>query len=57
LRSKLKGHGKKKSEDGDEGDPNHQTLLSTVILNRIDPESDWILFFDIPPNDPYIVTK
>ena len=33
------------------------TLLSTIILNWTDPESDWILFFDIPPNDPYIGTK
>jgi len=57
LSSKLKGKGKEKSEDGDEGDPSHQTLLSTVILNWTDPEFDRILFSDIPPNDPYIGTK
>jgi len=57
LSIKLKGKGKEKSEDGDEGDSDYQTLLSTVILNWTDPESDWILFFDIPPNDPYIGTK
>jgi hypothetical protein len=57
LGNKLKGKGKEKSEDDDESDTNHQTLLSTIILNWIDPESNWILFSNIPPNDPYIGTK
>jgi len=55
--NKLKGKGKEKSEDSDESEPNHQTLLSTIILNWTVPESDWILFSDIPPNDSYIGTK
>ena len=55
--NKLKGKGMEKSEDDDESDPNHQTLLSTIILNWIDPESDWIVFSDIPPNDSYIGKK
>jgi hypothetical protein len=42
---------------GDESDYDHQTFLSTIILNWTDPESDWILFFDILPNDSYIGTK
>ena len=29
----LKGKGTEKSEDADESDPDHQTLLSTIILN------------------------
>ena len=57
LSNKLKGKGKEKIEDSDEGDHDHQTLLSTVILNWTDPKLDWILFSDIPPNDPYIGTK
>jgi hypothetical protein len=57
LSSKLKGKGKEKSEDDDESDLDHQTLLSTIILNWNDPESDRILISDIPPNDPYIGTK
>ena len=55
--NKLKEKGKEKSEDDDESDPPHQTLLSTIILIWTDPESDWILFSNIPPNDPYIGTK
>jgi hypothetical protein len=50
--NKLKGKGKAKGEDDDESDFDHQTLLSTVILNWTDHESDGILFCDIPPNDP-----
>ena len=53
LSGKLKG----KIKDGDEGDHDPQTLLSTVILNWTDLELDWILFSNIPPNDPYIGTK
>jgi hypothetical protein len=57
LSSKLKGKGKEKNEDGDEGDLDHHTLVSTVILNWTYPESDWILFSDMYPTDPYIGTK
>jgi len=38
--NKLKGKGKEKSEDDDAVDLDHQTLLSTFILNWIDHESD-----------------
>ena len=38
--NKLEERGKKKIEDGDESDLDHQTLLSTIILNWTDPESD-----------------
>ena len=55
--NKLKGKGEEKSEDDDESDLDHHTLLSTIILNLFDPESDWILFSYISPNDPYIGTK
>ena len=55
--NKLEGNGKEKIEDGEESDPDHQTLLSTIILNWSDPETYWILFSDIPPNDLYIGTK
>jgi hypothetical protein len=57
LTNKLEGRGKIFFEDGDEKDSDYQTRLSTIILNWSDPESDWILFFDIPPNDSYIGTK
>jgi hypothetical protein len=55
--NKLKGQGKEKSEDDDESDTDHKTLLITIILNWTDPGSVWILFSDIPPNDQYIGTK
>jgi hypothetical protein len=55
--NKLEGKGKEKIENGEEIDPDHQTLLSTIILNWSDPKTYWILFFDTPPNDLYIGTK
>ena len=33
-------------------EPEHQTVLSTVVLNWTDPEVDWILFSDFSPTDP-----
>jgi hypothetical protein len=57
LSSKLEGRCKNKIEEGDESDSDHQTLLSTIILNWTDPKSDWILFSNIPPNDSCIGTK
>jgi hypothetical protein len=38
--NKLKGKVKDKSENDDESDLDHQTLLITIILNRSDPKSD-----------------
>jgi hypothetical protein len=38
-------------------EPEHQTILSIVILNWSDLEVDWISFSDISPKDPYIGTK
>ncbi len=48
---------KGKNEETTEMDPDHQTLLSTVVLNWKDPEVDWISFSDISPTNPYIGTK
>jgi len=31
--NKLKGKGKEKGEDNDDNDPDHPTLLNTIILN------------------------
>ncbi len=52
-KSKTKGN----NEETTKMDPDHQTLLSTVVLNWTDPEVDWISFSDISPTDPYIGTK
>ena len=49
--NQKKGKGKEKGEDDDDSNPDHQTLLSIVILNWTDLGSDWILFSDISPND------
>jgi len=57
VSNKLKGKDKEKNEDDDESDHDYHTFLCTIILRWTDPESNWILLSDIPPNDPYIGTK
>jgi hypothetical protein len=53
--SKSKDKGKMKAEDTSSYD--HQIKLSTIVLNWTDLESDWIIFSDIPLDDPCIGTK
>jgi hypothetical protein len=55
--SKSNDKGKAKAEDTRSDDYDHQTKLSTILLNWTDPKSDWILFFDIPLDDPCICRK
>ena len=47
-KSKTKG----KNDETSEMDSDHQTLLSTVVLNWTEPEVDWISFSNISPTDP-----
>jgi len=55
--SKSKDKGKMKVEVASSDDFDHQTKLSTIVLNWTDHESDWMLFSDIPLDDPCIGTK
>ncbi len=55
--SSSKSNAKGKTEEISKMEPEHQTILSTVVLNQTDPEVNWISFSDISPTDPYIGTK
>ena len=35
----------------------HQIKLNTIVLNWTDPDFEWILFSDIPLDDPCIGTN
>jgi hypothetical protein len=55
--SERKSKDKGRTKSGDTSSDDHQTKLSTIVLNWTVHESDWILFSDIPLDDPFIGTK